>query len=107
MAYVIIALGAVLLAVRFWAAKAQAKREELREERMAKLLEERAAILEAHGPSSLGGVVSDSDRGARGAEDAAHDDAAKATERVKVRCRACRALNDEDATACASCGAEL
>ena len=32
---------------------------------------------------------------------------APAAESVKVRCRACRALNDEAARVCDKCGAEL
>jgi hypothetical protein len=79
---------------------------------MAQLLAEREAIMaarEAGGPSSLAAVVSDTDppRPRPKELDAAPANDAEPKERVKVRCRACKALNDEDATKCVKCDAEL
>ncbi len=120
MAWVVLVLGVLWIAVRIWASRAESRRAAAREERMAELLAEREALLaqeEAAAPSSLGAVVSDSnpppakpDKAqtdeTKPAEDTAGD-TQEPKERVKVRCRACRALNDEDATVCASCGKEI
>lgn len=67
---------------------------------MAALYEERERLLAenraAEGPSSIAAVVSD-----------AAPPSLAAREVVKVRCRACGALEDEKATRCGKCGADL
>ena len=84
-AWIIGVLGILYLVVRAWAARAEQRRRDARDERMAKLFAERERDAP---PTSLAAVVSDS-------------------ERVKVRCRACKALNDENAQTCLACGKEL
>ncbi|GAC1353405.1 MAG: hypothetical protein NVSMB47_05540 [Polyangiales bacterium] len=101
LAYVIGALGIVYLLVRAWVARGEAQRRAAREARMEQLYAEREAP-----PSSLIAVTRDSDRPAAADKgDGVAGGAARET--IKVRCRACKALNDESATACGSCGAAL
>jgi hypothetical protein len=97
MMWVILVLGVLFIAVRMWANRAEERRRAAHEERMARLLAEREA-----GPSSLAAVTSDAPP-----KPAPEAPAAEAREAIKVRCRACKALNDESATKCAECGAEL
>jgi ribosomal protein L40E len=94
MMWVILALGLAYLVVRVFASRSEERRRAAREERMAQLWAEREA-----GPHSLGAVSSD-------AGEAPPSEAAP-REAIKIRCRACKALNDESATRCAKCDAEL
>ncbi len=94
------ALGVAWFVLRILAGKADERRRQAREERMAALYEERERLLAenraAEGPSSIAAVVSD-----------AAPPSLAAREVVKVRCRACGALEDEKATRCGKCGADL
>lgn len=95
------ALGVAWFVLRILAGKADERRRQAREERMAALYAERERLLTesraaTEGPSSIAAVVSD-----------AGPPSVAAREIVKVRCRACGALEDEKATACGKCGAEL
>lgn len=96
MAWVIGGLGLAYIVVRVWASKAEEKRRALRDERMAQLLAERdqgpppSAL-----PHSLSAVTSDREPG----------EGQSAV--VKVRCRGCKALNDEGRETCEKCGAPL
>ncbi len=110
-AWAIGALAVLYIAVRIWATRAEDRRRAAHEERMQKLMAEReAAQLEdesaaeppdsAIGPGSLAAVTSDKDPKPERA-------ASPQVPQVKVRCRACKTLNDESATTCAECGAEL
>lgn len=101
-AWVIGVLGILYLAVRVWAGRAEERRRMARDERMARLLAERDQLPPPSAmPNSLSAVTSDRD-----AEKSPEKPVEKA-ETVKVRCRACKALNDERATTCEKCGAEL
>ena len=105
MAWVIGALGLAYVAVRIWASKAEEKRRIARDERMAEMLAEREnAPPPSQLPHSLSAVTSDREpeKSEAGAKNAKDD-----KEVVKVRCRACKALNDESAKTCKECGAEL
>lgn len=105
-AWAIGALAVLYITVRIWATRAEERRRAAHDERMEKLYAEREAAAaraaeerEAAGaPSSLAAVTSDKEP---------KPAAAAVAPQVKVRCRACKALNDETATACAECGAEL
>jgi ribosomal protein L40E len=90
MAWAILALGVLWLALRYWQNKQAEERAAAREERMNALLAEREK-LEQEPPSSLGAVVSDS----------------KAEKPAEKRCLGCRTVNPPDATTCAGCGLEL
>ncbi|MBI2395037.1 MAG: hypothetical protein HYV09_36035 [Deltaproteobacteria bacterium] len=96
-AWAILVMGLLWLGLRLWSRKAEQRRQEEREARMAELLAERERMLEARerdAPSSLGAVVSDS--------------APKAAEQpAERRCLGCRTVNPPDASVCASCGLEL
>jgi len=96
MAWVIGALGLAYIAVRVWASRAEEKRRAERDERMAQLYAEREnAPPPSALPHSLSAVTSD------------RDAPAESKEVVKIRCRACKALNDESAKTCTECGAEM
>ncbi len=92
--WLILALGVAWLLLRMLAGRAEDQRRAAHDERMAQLYAERQAFEE---------------RRRREAATDEHVDAtaAAADETVKVRCRACKALNDESASACEKCGAEL
>lgn len=96
MMWIILALGAVWLVVRVLGARAEERRRAAHDERMERLWAEREA-----GPSSLGAVSSDA------AGDGIAPPSVAAAETIKVRCRACKALNDEQAARCQACDAEL
>ena len=101
MAWVILVLGVVWFVMRQIAARAEEQRRIRHDERMAELMAEREAMLQREeAPSSLAATTSD-------APDEPKSQAASTAPAVKVRCKACRALNDEEATTCASCGAAL
>jgi hypothetical protein len=103
MAWVILVLGIVWFVLRQLAARAEDKRRMRHEERVAELLAEREALrAREEAPSSLAATTSETDEQAPAAEARA-----VVREQVKVRCRACRALNDEEEKTCASCGAAL
>jgi hypothetical protein len=89
-AYFIGALALLWFIVRLYTRRQEERRQAERDERMARLYAEREEMLHKRpgeeGPTSLGGVVSEPE-----------------PEQIKVRCKACRALNDESATECASC----
>lgn len=88
--------------VRIYMRRVEEHRALEREERMARLMVEREEILarrQDEAPNSLQAVVSD--------EGDARAPATKEKATVKVRCKSCRALNDEDAQTCASCGKPL
>lgn len=94
MAWVILALGVLWLALRYWQNKQAEQRAIAREERMNALFAEREKLTQEHEPpSSLGAVVSDS-----------HQPAAAPAEK---RCLGCRTVNPGDAKTCAGCGLEL
>lgn len=104
MVWALAALGVAWLVLRILAKRADERRQEAREARMAALYEERERILaesrarrEAEaGPSSIAAVVSD-----------APPPSSVAKEVVKIRCRGCGALEDESAATCGKCGASL
>ena len=101
MAWVIGALGIAYIAIRIWASRAEEQRRAARDERMAELMAEREnAPPPSQLPHSLSAVTSDRD-----GEKA--DAPVESKEVVKVRCRACKALNDESSKTCKECGAEL
>jgi len=105
-AYIIGALALIWFIVRLYTRRIEERRQAERDERMAKLFEEREEIMRKRheeGPHSLGGVVSDSDPPRKSAV----PDSQQPAEHVKVRCKACRALNDESATECSSCGEKI
>lgn len=107
--WAIFVLGLLFVAVRMWVGRAAERRHAAHEERMARLLEEREAALQReHGPHSLAATTSDAAEPTdAGTPPAATEAGAPRIETVKIRCRACKALNDESATNCAECGAEL
>lgn len=97
-AWAILVMGLLWLGLRLWSRKAEQRRQEEREARMADLLAERERLLEErareHPPSSLGAVVSDA--------------APKAAEQpAERRCLGCGTVNRPDAKVCAGCGLEL
>jgi hypothetical protein len=93
MAWVILALGLLWLGLRFWQGKQAAQRAALREERMNALYAEREQLLEQEPPSSLGAVVSDSDR--------------VPDQKAEKKCLGSKTVNPAGATTCAGCGLEL
>ena len=94
------ALAILYIVIRVWASRAEERRRMAHDERMAKLFAEREEMIAKEaGPSSLGAVTSDKEPKIAGA--------AEKSEVVKIRCRACKALNDETAEKCVACGAEL
>ena len=100
------ALAVLYIVIRIWASRAEERRRMAHDERMATLFAEReAAAAKDVGPSSLGAVVSDKDPSV--AERPENAPAKAPNETVKIRCRACKALNDEAAETCVACGAEL
>lgn len=110
--WAIFVLGLLFVAVRVWAGRAEERRRAAHEERMARLLDEREAGLQAEqGPHSLAALTSDASYGTHDAAPSSADPRTVAplvtVETVKVRCRACKGLNDESATTCVQCGAEL
>ncbi|MGZ6083371.1 MAG: hypothetical protein ACXWUE_07885 [Polyangiales bacterium] len=94
MAWVILALGLLWLALRLMSRKAEEKRAEAREQRMAELMAERERPLGKHddAPQSLAAVVSDSTPPKAPAE---------------KQCLGCKTMNPPDATTCSGCGLEL
>lgn len=88
--WLILALGVAWLLLRVIAGRAQERQRAAHEERMAELHAEREAFEQRRHEAAT----------------ETHADAT-AAEPVKVRCRACKALNDESATTCEQCGAEL
>jgi ribosomal protein L40E len=101
------ALAILYIVIRIWASRAEERRRMAHDERMAKLFAEREALAAASQndapPSSIGAVTSDK-------EPKMADDEKPPVEKVttvKIRCRACKALNDETAEKCIACGAEL
>lgn len=92
MAWIILLLGVLWLALRLWSRKNEEKRQEAREARMAELLAERERLLGGDAPHSLGAVVSDSTPPPK-------NDA--------QTCAGCRTVNPPDAKTCAGCGLEL
>jgi cbb3-type cytochrome oxidase subunit 3 len=107
--WAIFVLGLLFVAVRMWVGRAAERRHAAHEERMARLLEEREAALqreqEPRSPESLAATTSDA--AGVGASPAPSEAGTPGFETVKIRCRACRALNDEHATSCVQCGVEL
>jgi hypothetical protein len=105
------ALAILYIVIRVWASRAEERRRMAHDERMAKLFAEREAATkekENIGPSSLAAVTSDKEPPVRDAPESREAPSAPdAKETVKIRCRACKALNDETAETCAACGAEL
>ena len=100
------ALAILYIVIRVWASRAEERRRMAHDERMARLFAEREAMMkEQAGPSSLAAVTSDKEPPVREAPES--QPSAEPKETVKIRCRACKALNDETAEKCAACGAEL
>jgi len=96
MAWIILALGVLWLVLRLWSRKAEEKRQEERDARMAELLAERERLLgHDDSPHSLGAVVSDS------------TPPAKPKAPSENVCAGCRMVNPPDAKTCAGCGLEL
>lgn len=96
MAWVILALGVLWLGLRLMQRKAEEKRAEARELRMAELMAERDRLLGKSDPepASLAAVVSDS--------------APKATDSSAERiCLGCKTVNPPGTTTCKGCGLEL
>lgn len=88
MAWVILVLGVLWLALRYWQNKQAEQRAAAREERMNALYAEREKM---DAPHSLGAVVSDS----------------QPVPPAEKRCLGCRTVNPGDAKTCAGCGLEL
>jgi hypothetical protein len=109
MAWVIAGLGLVWFVLRQFAARADERRRDRHEQRMAELMAEREALLgRDEAPTSLVATTTDATDSNDATDATAPGEAAPApTGGIKVRCRACKALNDESATNCAACGAEL
>ncbi len=104
--WAIFALGLVFLVLRVWAGRADERRRAAHEERMARLLAEREEARQAEpAPHSLAALTSDAAQDERGPQPASAS--ASPAEAIKVRCRACKALNDESKATCERCGAEL
>jgi hypothetical protein len=106
MAWVIGALGLAYVAIRVWASRVEQQRREARDERMAQLMAERE---DAPPPSQLPHSLSAVTSGPHDPEPSGEkrEEKEKEKEVVKVRCRACKALNDESAKTCKECGAEM
>jgi hypothetical protein len=94
MAWVILALGVLWLVLRTMQRKAEEKRAEAREARMAELMAERDRLLGRtdEAPASLAAVASDS-----GVKDASEE----------KTCLGCKTVNPPGATSCKGCGLEL
>lgn len=92
MAWVILALGLLWLGLRWWQGNQARARAEARELRLAELMAEREKLAKDEPPSSLGGVVSDSQ---------------KPEPPKEKRCLGCRTVNPATSTTCAGCGLEL
>jgi hypothetical protein len=111
MAWVIGALGLAYIAIRVWASRAEEQRRAARDERMAQLFAERDnAPPPSQLPHSLSAVTSDRDGekpDAPAESKPAESNPSESKEVVKVRCRACKALNDESDKTCKECGAEM
>ena len=100
------ALAILYIVIRIWASRAEERRRMAHDERMAALFAEReAAVAKESGPSSLAAVVRDETPPV--GEVAEIRAPIARIETVKIRCRACKALNDETATKCVACGAEV
>ncbi len=108
-AWFILVLGVAWLVLRMWSRRAEERRREEREERMARLYAERARLQEAERaqmraarprdpdaapPSSLAATTSDP------------GDRASAAPKER-RCLGCGAINDGSAKTCETCGFEL
>lgn len=107
-AWLILVLGVVWLVLRVWSRRADEKRREEREERMARLYEERERLAgdepprasaakphdDAEPPSSLAAMTSDPGERASAAP-------------KERRCLGCGTVNDATATTCSKCGFEL
>lgn len=102
-AWVIAVLGIVWIVVRIWASRAEEQRRIAREERIARLMAEREQAPQSQLPHSLSAVTSDREP----AEEKSTGKSEQKSEVVKVRCRACKTLNDESAKTCTKCGAEM
>jgi hypothetical protein len=97
MAWVILALGVLWLGLRLMQRKADEKRAEAREARMAELMAERDRLMgkSDQAPASLAAVVSDSESGG------------KAATTTETTCLGCKTVNPPGATTCKGCGLEL